>query len=62
MCVFCPGSEGKAGVSGEAGVARGDELGLRRRSCGTVRHLRSRIHVSLYEFRSDKSKSGSSEI
>lgn len=42
-----PGSEGEAGVSGEAGVARRDELGLRRRSARTVGHVRRRIHVSL---------------
>lgn len=46
---FSPGSESKAGVSWEAGVAGRDELGLRRRSCRTVGHFRSRIHVSSYK-------------
>lgn len=46
---FSPGSESKAGVSWEAGVAGRDELGLRRRSCRTVGHIRSRIHVSSYK-------------
>lgn len=46
---FSPGSESKAGVSWEAGVAGRDELGLRRRSCWVVGHIRSRIHVSLYK-------------
>lgn len=45
---FCPGSESKAGVSWEAGVAGRDELSLRRRSRRTVGHIRSRIHVSLW--------------
>lgn len=47
--LFSPGSESKAGVSWEAGVAGRDELSLRRRSCRTVGHIRSRIHVSLYK-------------
>ncbi len=51
MDFFSVGSESKAGVSGEAGVAGRDELSLRRRSCRTVGHIRRRIHVSLYESR-----------
>lgn len=46
VCFFSSGSESEAGVSGEVGVARRDKLGVRRRSCRTVGHVRRRIHVS----------------
>lgn len=46
ICVFppCPGSQ--SGFSREEGLAGRDEFSLRRRSCRTVGHIRSRIHVS----------------